>query len=893
MINKIKPFLIIAAIVFIYFQALDKPLAKFENHFFDLQFELRGSTKIDTNIVILYIDKDALDSLGRIPLKWNYYTRLIDGLTQFGAKAIGIENVFDKNSPDYLSQAAWLVSSIQKSKRVCIGGYFENINLKSDFEEQYQNKNYINNSIGKIESDSSQFLAGHGLDVPFTWLLKNAAGFGHLNLDTDPIIRKVPLILDNLDSSSITENETNITLAFGLELVRIYLGLSKDSIIIGENEIKILNGNENLNIPIINSQMYINFGGGINYLNMISISNFLKLYQAKNNIDVLNVAEQMFKNKIVLIGMLGQLTNNETIPLEIKFPTMGIHANIIDTILNSKYFYFFPLWLTELSTLFIAFIIFFLIVKLKINFQKTILLSISFLLFYLLVAFLLFKTNIVFPIQPVIIGLIFIVLSSIYKNNLLFSDAKKIEKEKISIETMLNKSSKKIAHLENSINKMKNEQQETDVDIYEFQTNIIDLKNRFDDLKPFEKFNLKFKRSLGDELVYSKNSKMRNIADLVKKISNTDANILIIGESGTGKELIAKAIHNLSNRKNEKFIALNCGALTETLLESELFGFTAGSFTDAKKQHKGYFEEANNGTIFLDEITETSELFQIKLLRVLQSGEINRIGDTNPIKIDVRVVASTNKKIENLVLTKEFREDLYYRLNVLKISVPPLRLRKPDILILVKYFLEKENAYDVILSKTVMKIFYMYNWPGNIRELENIIKRAVILINVENTKMIQLSHLPKELLTNLNIKFKLENIVLEKIREKKFSFKAISEIANEIGGIHRGTVAEYVKGIFFKEFCNHYFDIYKTVQIIADSDNEEVKNRVRIKLSEYLNNLFSKIDKKIPDYEIRENLQNTFKKLPKRYHIYVEKIIDYYNNSKGDVLKILLTNEVK
>src|SRR6056297_3713166 len=215
------------------------------------------------------------------------------------------------------------------------------------------------------------------------------------------------------------------------------------------------------------------------------------------------------------------------------------------------------------------------------------------------------------------------------------------------------------------------------------------------------------------------------------KAANVPATVLLRGESGTGKELFAHSIHNEGSRKEKQFVRVNCAALTESLLESELFGYEGGAFTGAKKDgKKGLFEEANNGTIFLDEISEISMNTQVKLLRVLQEKEITGVGGLKPVHVNVRVVAATNVNLLNLVKQGKFREDLYYRLNVFPIYIPPLRERLEDIEILVKKFINKFNmeyGRNVTnISKDALNILTKYNWPGNVRELENIIGRAMI-----------------------------------------------------------------------------------------------------------------------------------------------------------------------
>ncbi len=212
-------------------------------------------------------------------------------------------------------------------------------------------------------------------------------------------------------------------------------------------------------------------------------------------------------------------------------------------------------------------------------------------------------------------------------------------------------------------------------------------------------------------------------------VAPSRSTVLIIGESGTGKELIARSIHNHSPRSQRSFVTVNCGALTETLLESELFGHTKGSFTGAISDKKGYFEEASGGTLLLDEVTETTSGLQVKLLRVLQEGELKRVGDPRPIRVDVRVIAATNRDLEAEVRANRFREDLFYRLSVVTLRVPPLRERKDDVPSLARHFLQKacaSSGREVALSSAALEALTEYPWPGNVRELENTLESATL-----------------------------------------------------------------------------------------------------------------------------------------------------------------------
>ena len=239
---------------------------------------------------------------------------------------------------------------------------------------------------------------------------------------------------------------------------------------------------------------------------------------------------------------------------------------------------------------------------------------------------------------------------------------------------------------------------------------------------------------------------MKRIMDIVRQVAPSTATVLIQGESGTGKERIADALHEYSQRKGHPFLKINCAALPETLLEAELFGYEKGAFTSANARRVGRFEAADQGTLLLDEVSEMSQAMQVKLLRVLQEGEFERLGSTKTIQVDVRLVASTNRNLEETVRTGGFREDLFYRLNVISITLPPLRERKEDIALLAHHFLQvyshKNDKRLERISAQAMNLLMNYHWPGNVRELENVIERAVVL---STAKEIGVDDLPAQI----------------------------------------------------------------------------------------------------------------------------------------------------
>ncbi len=310
------------------------------------------------------------------------------------------------------------------------------------------------------------------------------------------------------------------------------------------------------------------------------------------------------------------------------------------------------------------------------------------------------------------------------------------------------------------------------------------------------------------------NSKsMRNVFQMINKISPTNATVLILGESGVGKELVASDIHYKSQRKNKPFIKFNCAALPESIVESELFGHEKGAFTGAISARKGRFEQADTGTIFLDEIGELSLGVQAKLLRILQEREFERVGGNKTYKVDVRIIAATNRDLEQEIQEGRFREDLYYRLNIFPVTVPPLRERKADILLLADFFVEKYNEINGKgirrISTTAIDMLMRYHWPGNVRELENSIERAVIL---SDDAVIHGYHLPPTLQTAESsgtpysgpLDQRMDSIEYEMIVEALKNAKGnMSKAAQELG------LTDRVMGLRVKKFGIDY-KLYRT-----------------------------------------------------------------------------------
>lgn len=297
---------------------------------------------------------------------------------------------------------------------------------------------------------------------------------------------------------------------------------------------------------------------------------------------------------------------------------------------------------------------------------------------------------------------------------------------------------------------------------------------------------------------------MQKVFEMIEKVADTNATVLITGESGVGKELVARAIHYNSSRKDKPLVVVNCGAIPENLLESELFGYEKGAFTGAFSTKIGRFEVANGGTVFLDEIGDMSLSLQVKLLRVIQEKEFERVGGHKPIKVDVRIIAATHRNLEELVKEGKFREDLYYRLNVVPIHIPPLRERKQDIPLLINHFLKISNSLNngaiEGISEEAMNVLMEYDFPGNVRELQNIIERIVV---IKKKGIIEVEDLPEKLIKPKKPSFEFDlrkgydTLVSE--FEKSLIMRALSEAkgvkskAAKVLNINRTTLIEKMK----------------------------------------------------------------------------------------------------
>jgi DNA-binding NtrC family response regulator/CHASE2 domain-containing sensor protein len=820
---------------------LHSPVTTLEDQFTALKYQLRGEILPDSNIVIVYIDNDAISSLGW-PVRRNFYALMVNALSELGVRTIGIDVHFEVPSMEYPEYDDLLVSVIRSSKRVVLPSYFQT-----------------------IEEERNGFQRGLDLRLPMRRLLAVAAGTGHANT------------VDGYSIPAVLQSGDSIVPAFGVEMARIALD---GRIVTVPDAVHLTRDGATSAIPTTaGGVVHLNFPPHFSTFRSYPFLEVLKSYDAVRQDQSPSVPVHSFRNKIVLLGIIGEGRSEFfSTPVDDRFPAIGLHAVVIDNVLHNRFLTETPVWIVYLMALLLGVCCAAAILFLQAASRRvTVLLCILVPLIISLALFTASATMVPFiPVAAVLLLSGF--AAQIYKHRLTKREIDSLTAEKASITSRLRDKEAKLSVLERELldanaQRSADRTQELLDEVHRYKAEIRVLSSRADDMVEYNiRTAAQETRPAGFEgMVYSENGRMKQVVDFVSKIAGSDAPVLILGESGTGKELVAQAIHRRGNRRERQFVAVNCGALAENLLESELFGHEKGAFTGAVRERIGRFELADGGTIFLDEIGEVSEGFQLKLLRVLQQGEFERVGATKTLKVDVRVLAATNKDLKEQVKEKQFREDLYYRLNVLQIALPPLRERQEDIPLLIQHFLAREDG-ALAVSKNVMESLVAYPWPGNIRELESVIKRAALLARAEKRTMVTMKDLSEEISTAVSGAVEVEEQILAALREKGFSRNSVSETADELGGLNRGTVAEYLRGQCLKVFVESGFDLEKAVFAISLSTDSAVNDRVRKKFAEYLRNLSEVIDLSVPWEQTVPVLRPKTKNLPQRYHAFLHQV---------------------
>jgi transcriptional regulator with GAF, ATPase, and Fis domain len=587
------------------------------------------------------------------------------------------------------------------------------------------------------------------------------------------------------------------------------------------------------------------------------------------------------RDKIVLIGVAaeGRGVVYDT-PFDSRLPSIVLHATLVDNLLRSRLLHHAGPLVLLLLSFFTGALCAAALLYLPTPWDRIVPPAVILAVCGLAAA--LFALNAyALPVAgPVLVGIITITATGISRHHSVRRQVDALFAEKATVLAALRDREARLTMLERQLldvhnNRSSVQTEELLNEIKRYKAEIRTLSSRVNDMEESLPLAVGDGAASCEGLVYHRDGPMHEAVDFVKKIAPSDAPVLILGESGTGKELIARALHRLSPRHAFPFVAVNCGALSESLLETELFGHEKGAFTGATKDKPGRFELAHQGTIFLDEIGEVSEGFQLKLLRVLQEGEFERVGGTATMKVDVRVVAATNKDLKELIKAKKFREDLYYRLNVLTVTVLPLRERGEDVPLLMEHFLAREGG-GLRVSRNVMDALCSYRWPGNVRELESTIRRGALLAKADHRTMLVVKDLSDELAEVAVKSAPLQDQVLEMIRELGFSRSAVTDTAAALGGLNRGTIAEYLRGESLKVFVDQQYDLDHAVRHLSLSMDAGVNERVRKRYLEYLRNIAEGLDTAQPWDVARLSLKSKSKNLPQRYYVYLEQCAEAY-----------------
>ena len=846
------------------------PIQGLEERVLTGRYAIRGEIQADTNLVILYFDNDDIASLGGWPLTRNYYALLIDVLTRSRVAAVGFDILFGEHNLQFPEHDNLLALTTGASGKVILSSYFRVLPSESSAQ------NGPDDRISYLPSVPGSH-SGTGLQLPFPELASAASGIGHANL-VDGAMGAVPLFV---------RSGPGAVPFFGLEVLRVALGVDRDEVRVEGGKMSLARSQALYQIPFdAHGTSLLNFPGPISVFKRYRCIEVLRSYELQRMGFNPSLDLTSLEGKIILVGVIGEGRSIVVqSPFDRRFPSIGVQATFLDNALTGRFLSALGSVVSILLSLLLVGFALWLFERLRFLSSFTIT-AFTLLVYGVVTQWIFVSWGIVLPLAgPVLSFLLFATGAVLYEYGMVRKAVGRLETDKQKAESELRARELKLQALERELldrrSRAGGESRLGDLEeIQRYKEEIRALSAQVSDLVKFEPM---VENDTGggmfEGMVYQASGRMKEMVELIQKISTSDANVLILGESGTGKELVAQAIHHLSSRGKKQFVTVNCGALTETLLESELFGHEKGSFTGAVKDKMGRFEFADGGTIFLDEIAETSEAFQVKLLRVVQSGEFERVGSTMTLKVDARIIAATNKSLKDLVQEKRFREDLYYRLNVFSVQLPALRERKADIPLLAQHFVTLEDP-SFAISSTVLDAYLQYPWPGNVRELQGSIKRAAILAKSEKRSLIQLKDLSEEIISSLKGQVDIEDQILELLRDKKFSRSSISETAEELGGLNRGTVAEYFRGICFKYFFESVWDKELTVAGIAGNQNGEANERVMKKLSEYVGNVVEGVQHGRSLEDVKPSLKAKYKNLPQRYHTILDEVIRAYLDGK-------------
>ncbi len=829
---------ILIALVYLVFCAIESLPVSINTNITDIEtgiyYKFRGSRPVSDDIFVVYIGDEDVSALNGWPFTRDYYSYAIHALRSAGAKTIAIDLLFLGEDSRYVQYDHTLADFISSSANICLPMMFSELNT---------------------DSAKTGLLRGVNPQFPFDPLPELAAGNGFSNFSLSSTINRTPLLVKTGEDTIFS---------FALEASRLFLDVRETKY---ESD-KGISFDSKRTIPVNHKgELWINYFTESHLKNSISFVNLLQTF--RNQPDSLDLQDKL----VIVITTASGVAQLKTTPAGDAIPGSLIHINVIDNILQKN-------WLEEptgpakwLILLFFTILIL-ILSSLKNKLIKTISIYSTLLIYFVIVVVIFTTTSYVLPLfYPIFLSLIMLIVQARSQRRLHAQQNEILAEQLLSKERNLEVSRQELKVMQEKLQQESTRSDESVKQISDQQSMIDQLEKELGDLRSYTNPQSRQIVSKSQNLIFSDKGKMSRVVEMIHKVSGDNIPVLITGETGTGKEMIAREIHNHSPRSEAPFVPINCGALSESLLESELFGHKKGSFTGAISDRKGRFELADGGTIFLDEITETTPVFQTKLLRVLQEGTFEPVGSETTIHIDTRIIAATNKDINEIVKAERFRPDLFYRLNGFMINVPPLRERTDDIPLLTEFFLNK-HEYQTIegVSEHAMELLQSYSWPGNVRELENTIRRSAILAASEKRTMIQQHDLANEIhnqSSRVNIRSihqPLEEQIISSLRDFKFSRSAITQTAKILGDRDRGTITEYFRGICFEALANSDYNISEAAKTITNNDDPDINLHVITKINSYIENIRPYTSQIVDLSQPLDKLPAPFRGLPKKYH---------------------------
>ncbi len=887
-----------------------------EDKTLDIRFGLRQVIPTDPRLVLIDCDDTSVATLGRWPWDRAVHALMVEILTNAGAKVIAFDVVFSVPSSDGDLR---FMKAMAESRSVYLPigvDLFPAGVEKSGEAAQAHGQSVLTNTLGsaglpwEAGPNSGKLLATGRVFMPEADLAAAARGTGHIasNRDPDGVIRRVPMVVRVQD---------RLLPAFSLRVAMGALGVPPDRVSIAPGrhvELRGVNGDAGrvARIPIdARGQMLVNYAGPWTetFLPHYGFSSVLALAATPEG---RREIEARFKGATVLILATATGFDLKAVPLGGAAPGGLVHANALNTIFTEH-------WLHPPSSLgtFLAVVLMGLIGALAVSTRSwtfALLRVAGAGLVYVSVAFILFKAfgQVLPVIAPLVAFLGTVVVVPVYERAAVRVRLAALERQMRETETALAASRARLdAHdrefdqaideaqrlreaalgstgqvreMETKLKSLDGALHKAHVERDRLVAQVEELEQRFHDLRPVAvsspaQLHHDQEAAMAECAAHgliTGDRRVLEVFQMIKKVAAASSPVLLTGETGTGKELLASALHRLSPRSGGPFVAVNMAAITETLAESELFGHVRGSFTGAYADKKGRFEQADHGTLFMDEIGELPFDLQTKLLRVLQAGEVDRVGGTTPRHVDVRIIAATNRDLEAEVAAKRFREDLYYRLNVVQVTLPPLRERPGDVELLAQHFLKQFAAQAgkpiVGFSERAMQTLRHQEWRGNVRDLRNAVERAVVfaegqVITETDLNLSAPSHAAgRAIIVGPGGRdISGDGAFLEVMREVRFEIDAVAQRL----GISRGTVASRFKGICFQAIVAHEGRMAEAAEEVAGAKDSRVESKIR----EYYNNLLEAAHQ-FPNADLAVlECRRRFKNLPQRYFPAVEQLI--------------------